>query len=173
MSVVLNVRLHSNSDDLKLLGWANLQSQHTWCLTYCYNHQTHLPADVVVAYGLMETFDAPITELVTWYYPLALLNQEFEAILIQTFSNFALGLSGSTPGHAGGSACGWSLAPVNFQGHLCKAFTGFIGWQSVGAHLQHTEDPAFQIGIRCLQLEGCVGVFVRHIPLRARLDRIL
>jgi len=112
----------------------------------------------------LQAFEAPLTEIMTWYYHSSVVTPEFEALLIQVFSNFATGLY-QHRGHTGASACGWAVRTVEYQGETCKAFMGFVGWLDVYAHKEASMTAAFQVSIRCLQYDGSLGATVMHVPL--------
>jgi hypothetical protein len=112
--------------------------------------------------GFDNVFSAPVVEVITWFYPLSMVTPDFEALVPENFQKFAAGLK-AAPEHVGGASAGWSLDKVDRDGQRCKAFTGFIGWESAAAHSAAKKTQPFQDHVHYLRHPGNAGVTMWHI----------
>lgn len=85
---------------------------------------------------------APITEMLTFYFPADVEKSSFESIW-ERFIEVLIKNSDGCVGDTGG----WVLEDVAFEGQPGKAYVAAIGWESIQAHMAYRETQAFKDSI--------------------------
>ncbi|OCK79313.1 hypothetical protein K432DRAFT_355207 [Lepidopterella palustris CBS 459.81] len=107
---------------------------------------------------------APVTELVSLYFPPDFATEEFDLNWIKfqgLIQNSAEGYHGSTGA--------WSVEEATYKGMgkdgaegPAKLFFASIGWDSVDAHMKYRETDAFKDAIPLLR-QGCSAIEMYHV----------
>jgi len=82
---------------------------------------------------------APITEMLTFYFPADVEESSFEL----AWEQFIDALSKNSDGYVG-SAGGWVVEDLEYQGQPGKAYVVAIGWESIQAHMAYRETQPFK-----------------------------
>jgi hypothetical protein len=113
-------------------------------------------------------FNAPVTEVMPWFFPLSMMKPEFTELVPGNFIKFAKRIA-EAPEHVGRAVGGWGKYEVEFNGQRCRSFTGFIGWKSVEAHQACKTTPPFKNHIHLPRHPGNAGLEMKHFALSSRL----
>ncbi|KAG7006239.1 hypothetical protein G7Y79_00015g038290 [Physcia stellaris] len=99
---------------------------------------------------------APVTECLTLYFPTTFDTTSFDS----HWPIFKKALEEKAEGFRAASA-GWMVEELELDGEKCKAWAGFLGWDSVEAHMKYRETEAFKGTIGGLR-EGTKAIKAYH-----------
>jgi len=107
---------------------------------------------------------APITEMLTFYFPADVEKSSFESI----WERFVDVLSKNSDGYLGNTG-GWVVEDLAYEGQPGKAYVAAIGWESIQAHMAYRETQAFKDTIS--EVVGATRGRVMHHTKFTKLDK--
>ena len=103
---------------------------------------------------------SPVTECLKLYFPTDFDTSPFDSAWII----FHKALEEKAEGFKAASA-GWVIEELDHEGEKCKAWAGFIGWDSIDAHMKYRETEAFKSTIGGLR-SGTKTIKMNHAVLK-------
>ena len=114
------------------------------------NLDPHPPASAV------SSTRSPVTECLTIYFPSSFDSSSFDS----HWPTFKKTLEEKAEGFRSASA-GWIVEELEYEGEKCKAWAGFLGWDSVDAHMKYRDTEAFKGSIGGMR-EGSKAIKSYH-----------
>ena len=103
--------------------------------------------------------DSPVTECLTFYFPTSFETSSFDASWAVYKKTLEKGKE--VKGFRAASA-GWVVEEVEHKGERCKAWVGFLGWESMDASMEYRDTKDFQGTIGALR-EGSKAIEAYHV----------
>ena len=104
----------------------------------------------------LSSLRSPVTECITLYFPTSFDRSGFNS----SWSIFKKTLEEKADGFRAVST-GWVIEELELEGEKYQAWAGFLGWDSVDAHMKYRETEAFKETIGGLR-EGTKAIKIYH-----------